>query len=143
MYNMCICIYGSKPMVPFSDRCTTHLRAYFSGWIGMFTGGTIRLLTHGHICGGPRPISAWERHFPSCIQVEHGQREASCLDPGLEPGASCSAAQQQSWERPVPFAAFRGKRPKGVGALQVISAQLEKTVTCVIRRIIFLLTSGY
>ena len=29
---------------------TTHFRTYFSGWIGMFTGGTIWLLTHGHIC---------------------------------------------------------------------------------------------
>ena len=26
---------------------STHFRAYFSGWIGMFTGGTIWLLTHG------------------------------------------------------------------------------------------------
>ena len=25
------------------------LRTYFSGWIGMFTGGTIWLLTHGQI----------------------------------------------------------------------------------------------
>ena len=31
---------GSKPMVPFRGRCTTHFRTYFSGWIGMFTGGT-------------------------------------------------------------------------------------------------------
>ena len=30
-------------------RCTTHFRTYFSGWIGMFTGGTIWLLTHGHV----------------------------------------------------------------------------------------------
>ena len=27
----------------------THFRFHFSGWIGMFTGGTIWLLTHGHI----------------------------------------------------------------------------------------------
>ena len=25
---------GSKPMVPFWGRCTTHVRTYFSGWIG-------------------------------------------------------------------------------------------------------------
>ena len=25
--------HGSKPMVPFCDRCTTHFRTYFSGWI--------------------------------------------------------------------------------------------------------------
>ena len=28
---------------------TTHPRTYFSGEIGMFTGGTIWILTHGHI----------------------------------------------------------------------------------------------
>ena len=28
---------------------TTHFRTYFSGWIGMFTGGTIWVLTHGHM----------------------------------------------------------------------------------------------
>ena len=28
---------GSKPMVPFWGRCTTHFRTYLSGWIGMFT----------------------------------------------------------------------------------------------------------
>ena len=31
---------GSKPIVPFWGRCTTHFRTYFSGWIGMFTGST-------------------------------------------------------------------------------------------------------
>ena len=30
---------GSKPMVPFWGRCSTHFRTYFSGWIGMFTWG--------------------------------------------------------------------------------------------------------
>ena len=34
--------------IPFwGFRCTTHFRTYFSGWIGMFTGGTIWTLTHG------------------------------------------------------------------------------------------------
>ena len=33
----------------FRGRCTTHFRTYFSGWIGMFTGGTIWLLTHGQV----------------------------------------------------------------------------------------------
>ena len=34
---------GSKPMgshFGVGDRCTTHFRTYFSGWIGMFTGRT-------------------------------------------------------------------------------------------------------
>ena len=35
---------GSKPMVPFWGRCTTHLVEN-----GMFTGGTIWMLTHGHV----------------------------------------------------------------------------------------------
>ena len=35
--------------IPFWGRCTTHFRTYFSGWIGMFTGGTVWILTHGHI----------------------------------------------------------------------------------------------
>ena len=29
-------------------RCTTHFSRDFSGWIGMFTGGTIWILTHGY-----------------------------------------------------------------------------------------------
>ena len=28
---------------------TTHFRTWFSGWIGMFTGGTIWILTHGKV----------------------------------------------------------------------------------------------
>ena len=28
---------------------TTHFRTYYSGWIGMFTAGTIWLLTHAHV----------------------------------------------------------------------------------------------
>ena len=39
---------GSKPMVPFWGRCTTHFRTYFGGWIGMFTGNTIWMLIHDH-----------------------------------------------------------------------------------------------
>ena len=39
---------GSKPMVPFWGRCTTHFRSYFSGdWDVHWTGGTICILTHG------------------------------------------------------------------------------------------------
>ena len=37
---------GSKPMVPFWGRCTTHFSLC---WWGLFTGGTIWLLTRGHI----------------------------------------------------------------------------------------------
>ena len=40
-------------MGPFWARCTTHFRTYFSGWSGMFTGGTIWVLTHGHILKHP------------------------------------------------------------------------------------------
>ena len=37
--------------IPFGwvGEFTTHVRAYFSGWIGMFIGGTIWILTHGHM----------------------------------------------------------------------------------------------
>ena len=36
---------------------TTHFRTYFSGWIGMFTRGTIGVLTHSHVMflGGSQP----------------------------------------------------------------------------------------
>ena len=34
-------------MVPLWGGCTTHFRTYFTGWIGMLTGGTIWLLAHG------------------------------------------------------------------------------------------------
>ena len=38
---------GSKPMIPcwLVGEFTAHFSTYFSGWIGMFTGGTIWLLT--------------------------------------------------------------------------------------------------
>ena len=42
--------------VPCWGRCTTHFRTYFSG-IGMFTGGTIGILTHGHMYTFRRPIA--------------------------------------------------------------------------------------
>ena len=32
-------------------KFTTHFFVYFSGWIGMFAGGTIWILTHGHFSG--------------------------------------------------------------------------------------------
>ena len=44
-------------LVPFwGFRCTTHVRTYFSGWIGTFTGGTIWLLTHGHMAVAPSSL---------------------------------------------------------------------------------------
>ena len=41
---------GSKPFWYhfWVGEFTTHLRTYFSGWIGMF-GGTIWILTHSHV----------------------------------------------------------------------------------------------
>ena len=56
-FSCSACGCGSNPMVPFWGRCTTYFRTYFSGWIGIFTGGTIWLLTHGHVRG--RCSSAW------------------------------------------------------------------------------------
>ena len=42
--------HGSKPMVPFWDRCTTHFRTYFSGDWDVHWG--YRVFTHGHIVVG-------------------------------------------------------------------------------------------
>ena len=50
--------HGSKPMLPFWDRCTTHF-VYFSGWIGMFTGGT----AHGHL---------WPHLGSQCLRLAPG-----------------------------------------------------------------------
>ena len=36
---------------------TTHFRTYLGSWIGMSTGGMIRVLTHGHIGPSPCPTS--------------------------------------------------------------------------------------
>ena len=46
-------LWLSKPVgvLFWGFRCTTHFGASFSGWIGRFTGGTIWILTHGHISG--------------------------------------------------------------------------------------------
>ena len=51
--NSCGChlAVGQKPMGSHFGvgEFTTHFRTYFSGWIGMFTGGRIWILTHGHL----------------------------------------------------------------------------------------------
>ena len=40
---------------------TTHFRTDFSGWIGMFTGGTIWILTHGRLTrNGPSGLVSWK-----------------------------------------------------------------------------------
>ena len=44
-------------------ECTTPFRTYFSGWIGMFTEGTIWLLTHG-IGKRTRSRSNWCKLLP-------------------------------------------------------------------------------
>ena len=48
-------LWLSKPRLHFGvGQFTTHFKTYFSGWIGMFTGGTIWLLTHGHQTPAPK-----------------------------------------------------------------------------------------
>ena len=52
-------VFGAPPILGFSlvgilwlvGEFTTHFRTYLSGWIGMVTGGTIWILTHGHMGG--------------------------------------------------------------------------------------------
>ena len=50
---------------------TTHFRTYFSGWIGLFTGLMIRVLTHGHMGVAQNPTGGYavfgRFHLP-----EHG-----------------------------------------------------------------------
>ena len=57
-------VVGKTDGIPFWARCTTHFRTYFRGRIGMFTGDTIWLLTHGQIGWGfaartRSPRSTW------------------------------------------------------------------------------------
>ena len=47
--------------IPFWGRCTTHLKSILVG-IGMFTGNTIWILTHGHVEFGIRSIRS-EKHL--------------------------------------------------------------------------------
>ena len=52
---------------------TTHFRTDFSGWIGMFTGGTIWILT---MARKPAPVaSTTRRHFPSFRVAAEGVSE--------------------------------------------------------------------
>ena len=62
---------GSKPMGSHVGvgEFTIHFRTSFSGWIGMFTGGTIWLLTHGQICTAGLG--------PCCRLGRHGQQGAA------------------------------------------------------------------
>ena len=43
------CGCGSKPMVPFWGRCTTHFRSHFRWDWDVHWGRTIWILTHGHV----------------------------------------------------------------------------------------------
>ena len=47
-------IGGSKPLGSHFGvgEFTAHFRTYFSGWIGMVTGGMVWILTHGHMRNG-------------------------------------------------------------------------------------------
>ena len=57
--NKCLlirCRCGSKPMVPFWGRCTTHFTILVG--IGMLTGGGI--LTHGHVARPWLSIADWQ-----------------------------------------------------------------------------------
>ena len=68
--------HGSKPMVPFWGRCTTHFRTYFSGWIGIFTGGTIWILTHGDLFSGLRVCSTSR---PGLLEAARSRRPTSAM----------------------------------------------------------------
>ena len=70
--------------IPFwGFRCTTHFRTYFSGWIGMFTGATIWVLTHGQMTlhGATTPsfvhVSLWPgrlRRQPNSTELQSQAR---------------------------------------------------------------------
>ena len=49
--NLVFLLVSNRPMavVPFwlVSEFTTHFKTYFSGWIGMFTGGSSGIWTHG------------------------------------------------------------------------------------------------
>ena len=73
------------------NRCTTHFRTYFRGWIGMFTGGTICLLTHGHMEFG-RPFG-----------VGGGVGGCWCASPAAEAHRQVfTVPQQWSWPLDLP-----------------------------------------
>ena len=74
---------------------TTHFRLCFSGWIGMFTGNTIWLLTHGQVrpvLPGPLPADlshvflpgrlrcAGERCQRTVIEICRSRRRGGSLD---------------------------------------------------------------
>ena len=61
---------GSKPMVLFWGRCTTQFRPILVE-IGMFTGGPIWILTHGHLAVAPRHESKWCLGSKPCTPGEH------------------------------------------------------------------------
>ena len=75
---------GSKAMGSHfgMGEFTAHVRTYFSGWIGMFTEGTIWVLTHGRL--NPKlpvsnqrqlllPSRSWGRKPVSCHPSVDGQ----------------------------------------------------------------------
>ena len=66
--------------IPFRGfRCTTHFRTYFSGWIGMFTRGTIWVLPHSHMFGRfPGRFSVAQRSvLPRSMQASTWRRRPS------------------------------------------------------------------
>ena len=65
-------LWWSKPLngIPFwlVGALTAHFRTYLSGWIGMFTGGTIWILTHGQTT-------------PECHQRNEIRKMHACIIP--------------------------------------------------------------
>ena len=47
---------GENQWDPILGWAHLHFRTYFSGWIGMFTGTTIWVLTHGHVAMEPDQV---------------------------------------------------------------------------------------
>ena len=89
-------LWLSTPMVPYwlVARLVGAPLVYFSGWIGMFTGGTIWVLTHGHTVRRKLGASLPDLFAPVCsawasgslkpqIQIDTGSQHRGQLNLGF------------------------------------------------------------
>ena len=97
--------------------CTTHFRTHFSGWIGMFTGGTIWLLTHGHFRQGSRV------HDPHPT-VETMQQAMRCHCP-LRQTPVVALRKKLSGHSKAPSLSYSARRVRGYFLLEGICSHLS------------------
>ena len=112
--------------IPFWARCTTHFRTYFTG-IGMFTGGMIWILTHGHMAvaqktgtqNGTLVSGNMDQNLrnPSCLILSHAHIFRWKFMPTTGLAASAFSARDAAADAIQEVAVPGGTNVKAIGGI--------------------------